>query len=183
MRRAAFIALALIACTPAEDPKTAEIPSAPQPGCTAQFSRDWSAVGSQYYLVEAEARGRTCSDAIATIRIKSRSGELLYTRDYPVSEVPLAFSPNSDQTTLRAEIEAWTLNTAETPTAYWLPEWPAGAPRPPHVQPAVNRARYEAARGAQGPLFCYPDGAESNACVAMAGDSATLLGSLTPESE
>ena len=29
--------------------------------------------------------------------------------------------------------------------------------------------------------FCYPDGGESNACVALAGDRATLLGSLTPE--
>jgi hypothetical protein len=45
----------------------------------------------------------------------------------------------------------------------------------------VTRQRYESARGAQGPLFCYPDGGESNACIAMAGDNATLLGSLTPE--
>lgn len=183
MRRAAFIALALIGCSPAEDSKTAEIPTAPPPGCTAQFSRDWSAVGSQYYVIEAEADGRTCSEATATIRIKSRNGDVLYTRDYPVADVPLAFSPNSDQTTLRAEIEAWTLNTAETPTADWMPAWPAGAARPPYVQPAVNRSRYESARGAQGPLFCYPDGGESNACVAMAGDNATLLGSLTPERE
>jgi hypothetical protein len=182
MRRA-LIALALIGCAPEEPQKTAQIPSAPQPGCTAQASRDWSAVGSQYYLIEAEAQGATCAAATATLRIRSRGGRLLYAQDYAVADVPLAFSPSADQTTLRAEIEAWTLNTAETPTADWLPAWPARAERPPHFQPAVNRARYESARGAQGPLFCYPDGAESNACVAMAGDTATLLGSLTPERE
>jgi hypothetical protein len=183
MRRAAFAVLALMGCSPATEPKTAQIPTEPPQGCTAQASRDWSAVGSQYYVIEAEAAGASCAASIATIRIKSRNGDVLYTRDYPTADVPLAFAPISDQTTLRAEIDAWTLNTAETPTADWLPAWPAGAQRPPHFQPAVDRMRYESARGAQGPLFCYPDGAESNACVALAGDSATFLGSLTPERE
>jgi hypothetical protein len=45
----------------------------------------------------------------------------------------------------------------------------------------VTRQLYEAARGNQSALFCYPDGGESEACVALAGASATLLGSLTPE--
>lgn len=181
----ASIALALMACTPADQPKTAEIRQlpAPQQGCSALASRDWSAVGSQYYVIEAEARGDTCASAVATIRIKSRSGETLFTHDHAVAEVPLAFSVTTDQTALRAEIDAWTINAAETATADWLPAWPARAEHPPHFQPAVNRIRYESARGAQGPLFCYPDGAESNACVAMAGDSATFLGSFTPERE
>lgn len=184
MKRAALIALALMGCAPAEPQETAETPlPAPQQGCTAQASRDWSAVGSQYYVIEAEARGDACATAVATIRIKSRDGVVLFTRDYPTAEVPLAFSPNSDQTGLRGEIDAWTMNTAEVQTADWLPAWPARADSPPHFQPAVGRTRYESARGAQGPLFCYPDGAESNACVAMAGDTATFLGSLTPESE
>lgn len=181
----ASIAFALMACTPAGQPKTAEVPQlpAPQQGCSAQASRDWSAVGSQYYVIEAEARGDTCASAVATIRIKSLGGEILFTHDYPVTEVPLAFSVSTDQTALRAEVDAWTINAAETATADWLPAWPARAERPPHFEPAVNRIRYESARGAQGPLFCYPDSAESNACVAMAGDSATFLGSFTPERE
>jgi len=32
-------------------------------------------------------------------------------------------------------------------------------------------------------LFCYPDGGESNACIAMVQQRATLLGSLTPEQD
>lgn len=189
MKRAALalFALSLAACTPpASEEKTAETPSTtviPPVGCTAQASRDWSAVGSQYYVVEAEARGDTCADAVATIRIESTEGATLFTRDYPVSQVSLAFNPNGDQTARRAEIEAWIANTAEPATADTLPAWPSGAQRPPGFQPAegINRNRYEQARGNQGPLFCYPDGGESNACVAMAGATATLLGSLTPE--
>lgn len=185
----ALAALTLAACSPpAQDAKSedvaATVPIGAAPaGCFAESSRDWSAVGSQYYVIEAEATGATCRDANATIRITTSGGQVLFERAYPTAQVPLAFNPNGDQTGLRTELEAWTQNTAEPETADTLPAWPAGAQRPPHFQPAdgVTRNAYENARGAQGPLFCYPDGAESNACVALAGDRATLLGSLTPE--
>lgn len=180
----AFLVALAAACSPAAAPdtKTADIPPQAQAGCQAQTSRDWSAVGSQYYLIEAEASGDTCAEAVATIRIKSQEGAVLFTRDYPTREVPLAFAPNSDQVTLRNELEAWTENTAtDSQRASDLPAWPAGAQRPPGFEPAVSRSQYESARGAQGPVFCYPDGGESNACVAFAGATATFLGSLTPE--
>jgi hypothetical protein len=180
--------LALAACSPPEPQKedgaTAELPPAvARAGCFAEFSRDWSAVGSQYYVIEAEAEGPTCAEATATMRITSRDGAVLFEHEYRTADVPLAFSPNSNQTGLREELEGWSSNTADPQTADTLPAWPGGAQRPPHFQPEVTRAQYEAARGAQGPLFCYPDGGESNACVALAGDRATLLGSLTPERE
>ncbi|SRR5690606_9717642 len=183
-----MLALALMACTPpaSETPATtAEVPVAGtvRAGCDANATRDWSAVGSQYYIIEAEAHGATCGEAVATIRIKSTEGEVLFTHDYPVSAVPLAFRPNNTQTGLREEIEAWTQNQSETGSAGELPAWPSGAQRPPGFEPAVTRNVYENARGNQSALFCYPDGGESNACVAVAGTRATLLGSKTPEHE
>jgi hypothetical protein len=184
MKRAGliFVAALMAACSPPQQQQTGatQITVPISSGCNAQTSRDWSAVGSQYYLIEAEAEGATCPDAVATMRIKSRDGAALFTREYPVREVPLAFNPNGDQTSLRSDLEGWTQNTADPPTADTLPPWPAGARRPPGFEPAVSRNRYEDAR-AQGPLFCFPDGGESNACVALAGDAATYLGSLTPE--
>lgn len=179
---ALVVAVLAAACSPPAPTQTAEIPTTPVPsGCAAQASRDWSAVGSQYYLVEAEAEGPTCAEAVATIRIKSQEGAVLFTRDYPVGSVPLAFNPNGDRVTLQSDLDSWTQNTAEPATADSLPPWPSGAQRPPGFQPAVTRGQYENARGNQGPLFCFPDGGESNACVAMAGATATFLGSLTPE--
>lgn len=182
-------ALALAACSPpAEQAEIEDIgstaPAGAQPaGCYAEASQDWSAAGGQYYVIEAEATGATCPEATATMRITTSDGALLFERAYPTAQVTLAFAPNADQSQLRAELEAWAQNTAETPTADSLPAWPSGAPRPPNFQPAegVTRTVYETARGNQGPLFCYPDGGESNACVALAGANATLLGSLTPE--
>lgn len=177
-----LLAMALTACSqPQPDHAVAAEPPPVVIGCVAQASRDWSAVGSQYYLIDVEARGTTCGAAEAIMRIESREGVVLFERAYPVAQVPLAFNPNNDRSGLRADLEAWAQNTAETQTADWLPPWPARAGKPPNFEPAVTRGQYEAARGAQGPLFCYPDGAESNACVAMAGDRATFLGSLTPE--
>ncbi len=189
MKRVTVIAcvLALAACQPAaEDSKTAQadIPAPPvSGGCDMQASRDWSAVGSQYYVIEAETRGETCREAVATLRIETTEGQTIFTREYPTAQIPLAFNPNSDPTGVRNELEAWIVNTSETQRASELPAWPARAERPPGFQPAATRGQYEAARGAQGPLFCYPDGGESNACVALAGANATLLGSLTPERE
>ncbi len=181
-----LIALGLMACSPpaSETPTTtAEVPVAGTAlvGCDANASRDWSAVGSQYYVIEAEAHGATCSEAVASIRIKSTEGEVLFTHEYPTRDVTLAFNPNSEQTGLREEIEAWTQNVSETGSAGELPPWPVGADAPPGFQPAVARNVYERARGNQSALFCYPDGGESNACVAVAGTTATLLGSKTPE--
>lgn len=182
-----LLALGLMACTPPapETPTSStEIPvasTAGRLGCDANASRDWSAVGSQYYIVEAEAHGATCAEAVATIRIKSTEGQVLFTHDYPTRDVTLAFNPNGDQTGLRDEIEAWTQNQSETGSAGELPAWPSGAQAPPGFAPAVSRNVYEQARGNQSALFCYPDGGESNACVAIAGTTATLLGSKTPE--
>lgn len=185
----AVLLLAMAACsrqTPAQDSPTspqAAIPPAAA-GCNATTSHDWSAVGGQYYIIEAEAHGPTCGGAVATIRVKARDGRtVLFQRSYPVAEVPLAFNPNSDQTGFRSDLEEWTANVADTPTASWLPAWPPGADHPPFFHPLVSRLQYESFRGAGGPLFCYPDGAESNACIAMSGDHATLLGSRTPERE
>jgi hypothetical protein len=179
--------LALAACSPPqskqkEDGATAQLPpAAARAGCFAEFSQDWSAVGSQYYVIETEAVGPPCAEATATMRLTSRDGATLFEHQYRTAEVPLAFNPNSNQTALREELEGWSQNTADPPTADTLPAWPSGAARPPHFQPAVTRQRYESMRGLQGPLFCFPDGGESNACIAMQGDHATLMGSLTPE--
>ena len=184
----AGMALLLVACTQPQHPpsdasgQTVHASVAPM-GCSAQTSHDWSAPGSQYYLIDAQAHGPTCKEAVATIRIRSRDDAVLFEHTYPVAEVPLAFNPNDDLTGMRSDLEAWATNAADAPTADSLPAWPAGADHPPFFRPVVTRQVYENFRGMQGPLFCYPDGAESNACVAMNGDHATLLGSRTPESE
>jgi len=132
MKRASVVVciLALAACQPAVEPgsekQSAAIPAPPAAGgCEMQASRDWSAVGSQYYVIEAESRGESCREATVTIRIESQEGQTLFTRDYQAAQVPLAFNPNSDPT--------------GTPPACAL-NWKAGSPTPPkHSAPASCR--------------------------------------------
>ena len=108
----AFVVLAMAACSRpapttagAQDSGAAKQASIPTTsGCNASASHDWSAVGSQYYMIEAEAHGPTCREAVATMRIKAHDGQtILFERSYPVAEVPLAFNPTSDQTGFRSD--------------------------------------------------------------------------------
>src|SRR5262245_14947155 len=106
-----LLVLAAAACSPpqqdeakVEDVDSTAPAGAEAVGCFAEASHDWSAVGSQYYVVEAEARGATCREATATVRISSQQGAMLFEKSYPTSQVTLAFAPNSDQTALRNEL-------------------------------------------------------------------------------
>jgi hypothetical protein len=164
---------------PTEDIRDATPPAA---ACSADSSGTWEVAGKTY-TVQGHAEGANCADAIATIKFLSANGTALFETQHPTADVPLAFAPNSDQARLQTELNAWVQNVAQVPDASGLPAWPASAQKPPHFIAQVSRADYEAARTAKRPIFCYPDGGESNACIALnpAADTAILLGSWTPE--
>lgn len=156
------------------------------PECMATSVRDWRA-GADTYRIEGRVMGANCVEAEATLTVSAPDGGQVYAHTYRITEIPLAFRPTAaEQSVRQTEVEAWTQNTAPAPrTANALPAWPAAADKPPHFAPApgVSREQYQAARTARRPIFCYPDGAESNACIALdpQAKTATLLGSQTPE--
>jgi hypothetical protein len=154
----------------------------PVAACSADSAGSWVVAGKTY-AVQAHAEGASCAEAVATIKLVSANGATLFQDRRRIADVTLSFAPNSDQARLQTELNAWVQNVAQVPDASGLPAWPASAQKPPHFTAQVARADYEAARTAKRPLFCYPDGGESNACVALdpAADTATLLGSWTPE--
>ena len=160
-------------------------PSAPvEPACTADAPARAVQFGGQTYQIQAHAEGETCEGAVASLKIVAPNGSTAFETSYPINQVPLAFNPRgTGAARLTTELEGWTQNTAEHPTADSLPAWPAGAAKPTHFTPALSRDAYEAARTAKRPIFCFPDGNESNACVGVdiAQQTGTLLGSLTPE--
>lgn len=173
--------LTLAACGAANTGESEAVALPLETRCAGEVSHDWSAVGSQYYMIEAELSGEACEVAEATIRIVSPEGSVLFQETYPLSRLQPAFNVY-DTAALTSDLESWAANSAEVETVDWLPPWPAGTPAPPDFEPAVGRGVYESARGAQGPLFCFADGADSQACVALAGDRVTFLGSLKANS-
>lgn len=183
------IVLALAACSPpAQTTETtttvAETTTvAATPACVADAPARTVSLGGQNYQVQAHAEGDTCDGAVATLRILAPNGNTAFETSYPIAQVPLAFNATgSGVARLTTELEGWTQNVAEQPTAESLPAWPSGAEKPPHFTPALSREAYEAARTAKRPVFCFPDGNESNACVAVDNtvQTAALLGSWTP---
>jgi hypothetical protein len=183
------IVLALAACSPpAQTTETTttvvETTTAATPACVADAPARAVTFGGQTYQVQAHAEGDTCDGAVATLKIVAPNGNTAFETAYPIAEVPLAFNATgSGVARLTTELEGWTNNTAEgSKTADTLPAWPSGAEKPRNFAPAISREAYEAARTAKHPIFCFPDGNESNACVAIntADQSAALLGSRTP---
>ncbi len=180
---AAFLGLA--ACGQAEAPAPAETAPAAAiatPACVAVSSGTWTVAGKTY-AVQAHAEGDSCPEVVATLNLISPANVAIFEAQARVADVPLSFRAGPDQAQLQEELNAWVQNVAQNPTADSLPAWPAGADKPPHFVPQAARADYEAARAAKRPIFCYPDGAESNACLALdpQADQAVLLGSWTPE--
>jgi hypothetical protein len=182
------IVLALAACSPpaqtTETTTTVAETTTPAPACVADAPARAVTFGGQTYQVQAHAEGDTCDGAVATLKIVAPNGNTAFETAYPISQVPLAFNATgSGVARLTTELEGWTNNTAEgAGTADTLPAWPTGAEKPPNFTPAISREAYEAARTAKRPIFCFPDGNESNACVAIdtTTQTAALLGSRTP---
>lgn len=181
---AIYAAFALSACSP---PAQTEAPAEQQQaagGCVVEAEPRELQFGGQSYRVEAAAEGETCENAMASLRLINPAGAAIFETAYATNQVPLAFrTSGADEARLSEELNAWTANVAQQPNADSLPAWAEGAERPANFTPALARDAYEAARAAARPLYCFPDGGESNACVAIdtSNQSAVLLGSWTPE--
>ena len=186
----AVLGFALVACSPPQSaeqaPEGVHAPAeaASTAACSVTAQPRELQFGGEPYRVEATAGGDSCDRATASLRLIAPNGNAIFETAYPTNQVPLSFNANgADQARLTTELNAWTENVAQQPTADGLPAWPAGSQRPPHFTPALAREAYEAARTARRPVFCFPDSGESNACVAIdtAAQAAALLGSWTPE--
>ena len=188
--RAAFAALILLGGCGAS---TGPAPQAPSPSvssavqsssgaCAARAARDWM-VGGKSFMIEATAEGPSCRDAVARLAIRTSEGRALYANAYPLEQVPLAFNPNADATRLASDLQAWIQGSDEFRTADQLPAWPEGAAAPPGFTPKLARVAYEGVRTEKASILCFPDGGESNACIALIAEPVLVqeIGSLTPE--
>lgn len=161
----AFSALALAACNQQASAPSAEAPA--ENGCPATASGTWESL-----QVEARSQGADCASAEATITI--RSGEAtLWTETYPVSQVMVLAGPESIEDMQRRLNEWITPAGAARNSTGDLPEWAAGEQNPMsgefpfYTEEGVDRAAYEALRRRDAPMFCYVQGMESEACLAL----------------
>lgn len=165
---AGLAVLAVSACTPAEENDVMS------EGCQARATAAWATDADPNASIEAITTGPDCARAIATLIIRNGSGEPLYSETYQPSQVMTlaqADTPAAMQTALHEWIDPANNSTMQTSSA--LPDWPANADGPQngefpfYPEDGMTRESYNAVRDANVPLYCYVQGMESMACLAL----------------
>lgn len=151
------------------------------PGCDARATQNWSAGGATY-SVEAMAAGPDCQRAVATIVIRDGSGVPLYAEAHMAHDI-MVLAPARDEAGMRTALQEWVTYDSHTmATTGALPEWPAHADGPQNGEfpfypsESMVRDEYVALRQRNAPLFCYVQGMESMACLALEDGQFTKIG-------
>lgn len=174
---AAASVLALVACgQQAAEQKAAEAPVVAENGCPATASGTW-----QSLQVEAAANGATCADAQVTLTI--RNGEQTLWTDVHIASQVMVLAGAESVEDLQRRLNEWVSPPGASRNSTGdLPVWVANAPQPIsgefpfYPEEGVTRATYESIRGRDAPMFCYVQGMESEACVALENGQITKIG-------
>ncbi len=174
---AGLLALAA-ACTPPATEEAEQMSA----GCDARAAAPWQA-GDATYSVEATTTGPDCTRAVATIVLRNSSGAPVYAEAHLSKDV-MVLAPARDPAAMQTALQEWvTYNNHTMTTTSALPDWPANASAPQngefpfYPEEGATRESYMALRQQNLPLFCYVQGMESMACLALSGaDEVTKVG-------
>jgi hypothetical protein len=144
-------------------------------GCQAVATAPWRPLSGVEYTIEAFSSGPDCRHAVATIVIRDAQNSVIWAEAYAAAQVMVLAGAN-DEPALQAAMSEWieTDNPVFAATGA-LPAWPAGAAGPAgnsefpfYLEPEWNdRVGYEELRARNAPMYCYVQGMESLACLAL----------------
>lgn len=143
-------------------------------GCAVSVSTPWRPLSGTEFTIEAGSMGADCAKAVATIVVRDVQGNALWAQAYSAEHV-MVLASAQDPAAMRAALSEWIDPASNTmmQTTGGLPEWPASADGPQsgefpfYPDEGVDRESYNAIRAADTPMFCYVQGMESLACVAL----------------
>ena len=174
-------ALALAtACTPPATQNSAQTASA---GCALSVTTPWRPLSGTEFTIEASTMGADCAKAVATIVIRDMQGYALWAQAYNTEHIML-LAPAHASEAMRTALAEW-IDPANNTTLQLtgaLPEWPANADQPANGEfpfypdQGVDRESYNAFRAANTPMFCYVQGMESLACIALSNGEMSQVG-------
>ncbi len=177
---------ALWACTPqpadeaASPPRAATAERHSANACPAQASTRWSG-----YAIEASAVGASCAEAQASLAILDPANGAELFRADTVAAQNLALREARTPAEMERALHAWiTPAGAARDSTSDLPPWPAGADGPVseaeefpfYVEQGVARETYESIRASDVQMYCYVQGAESEACVWIENGAVSRIG-------
>ncbi len=172
MRNWLVVAIGVAALGACQEKVGAEHSSA----CAASASAEWSGLN-----VTAAVEGGDCASAQATLTIRS-VGVTLFSETHAAANV-MSLAQANDAAAMETALADWISSGNHTmATSGALPDWPAGAEAPQsgefpfYPEEAMTRERYLALRAADAPLFCFVQGMESQACLALQNGALEKVG-------
>jgi hypothetical protein len=151
-------------------------------GCQATATGAWRASANQTLQVEASSAGPDCTHSVATIAVRDNNGKVLWADAAP-SERLMTLSQAHDLSAMERALGEWIdSNNRTIASSSALPDWPEGANAPQngefpfYPEREYDRDAYMALRTANVPVFCYVQGMESEACVALQNGAMTKVG-------
>ncbi len=145
--------------------------------CNATASDTWRPEGGGEFSIEATTSGPNCEHAVATLVIRDAQGRVVWAEAYPTEDI-MVLAGARDKGAMEVSLAGWINPAANTTmqSTSALPEWPANADSPQngefpfYPEEAYDRDSYTTLRTNNLPLYCFVQGMESMACLAL-GDS------------
>lgn len=143
--------------------------------CNARSRAGWAGSGTGV-VAEAASQGQTCANAVVTLVLRDASGKPLWV-DARIGAQVMPFAGIADRDAMARALSDWVDQRGSTMARTdKLPDWPQGADAPKagefpfYPESDVGRETYMKLRDERLPMFCYVQGMESMACVALAAD-------------
>ena len=146
--------------------------------CDARARSAWT----QGVIAEAVSQGATCANAVVTLVLRASSGKPIWV-DARIAAQVMIFGGVADRNAMTRTLGDWIdQRKSSMANSDKLPDWPRGAAAPKagefpfYPDGDVDRDAYMKLRSARVPMFCYVQGMESMACVALTSDGVTKVG-------
>jgi hypothetical protein len=161
--------------------------AAPVSPCAVEISETLTVKPGLSFAVKAEASGDTRDKAVAKLTVTDQAGGAVISFDAPVRMMPVVFEIYDDTTGVTSEklsagLKAWITQRQAGRMAKSLPEWKAGDMQPgsgefPFLpEDGLTREAYEKVRAADGPIFRFVQGLESERVYVLDGAAWKKLG-------
>jgi hypothetical protein len=173
--------LALAGCSRIGADKPAPPPASVR-GCVVTATAPWRPAGAGAFEVSASSAGPDCAHAVATIAIRDAAGQVLWAEAAPTAQL-FGLADAHDNAAMQTALANWIESSNHTIAATSaLPDWPQGAEAPQsgefpfYPEQDLPRDEYLALRARNAPVFCYVQGMESQACVALDNGAIRKIG-------
>lgn len=173
---------ALAACQPSTAPasessapatRSAEVATtAPAGACDVSVSAPWVKQDAQTYAVEGHVFGPTCKQGVAMLVVRDGAGTPVYTWS-GLTDYLFGLRDAADPEAMKTALADWIFQMPEPDTTASLPAWeetdgqPKRAEFPFMPESWFDKAAWDALKAEALPLFCFPQGIESQQCAVL----------------